>query len=182
MKNLYLITGPSGVGKTSVANKLCETHNLKQLFSYTDRPPRHEGETGHVFLSRDEFNDLGPIFAGTVFDGHRYGTTANQLEEHDVYVVDLAGIQYIKEHYTGPKGIVAIGLSAPAEVLSQRMKNRGDSEDAVAQRLAHDERVFVNLNSHVNSTINCSTLADVNSLAEFVYHGIIRKYELGAAW
>ena len=44
MKNIYLIVGPSGSGKTMVANRLEEKYRLKQVLSYTERPPRFEGE------------------------------------------------------------------------------------------------------------------------------------------
>lgn len=51
MKNIYLIVGPSGSGKTMVANRLEEKYRLKQVLSYTERPPRFEGEGGHTFVS-----------------------------------------------------------------------------------------------------------------------------------
>lgn len=51
MKNIYLIVGPSGSGKTMVANRLEEKYRLKQVLSYTERPPRFEGEGGHTFVT-----------------------------------------------------------------------------------------------------------------------------------
>ena len=50
MKNIYLIVGPSGSGKTMVANRLEEKYRLKQVLSYTERPPRFEGEGGFIQL------------------------------------------------------------------------------------------------------------------------------------
>ena len=58
MKNIYLIVGPSGSGKTMVANRLEEKYRLKQVLSYTERPPRFEGEGGHTFVTPEEFDKL----------------------------------------------------------------------------------------------------------------------------
>lgn len=60
MKNIYLIVGPSGSGKTMVANRLEEKYRLKQVLSYTERPPRFEGEGGHTFVTPEEFDNSGP--------------------------------------------------------------------------------------------------------------------------
>ena len=71
MKNIYLIAGPSGVGKTTVAQELCKQYGYKEVVSYTDRAPRYPGETGHVFLLPEEFNRLPKLCAYTEFAGHR---------------------------------------------------------------------------------------------------------------
>lgn len=90
MKNIYLIVGPSGSGKTMVANRLEEKYRLKQVLSYTERPPRFEGEGGHTFVTPEEFDKLENLCAYTVFDGHRYGVPAEMVEVSDIYVIDPA--------------------------------------------------------------------------------------------
>ena len=50
MKNIYLIVVCSGSGKTAITEKLEELYNLKSIQSYTTRPPRYDGETGHTFI------------------------------------------------------------------------------------------------------------------------------------
>lgn len=103
MKNIYLIVGPSGSGKTMVANRLEEKYRLKQVLSYTERPPRFEGEGGHTFVTPEEFDKLKNLCAYTVFDGHRYGVPAEMVEVSDIYVIDPAGVAYMKEHYSYPR-------------------------------------------------------------------------------
>lgn len=136
MKNIYLIVGPSGSGKTMVANRLEEKYRLKQVLSYTERPPRFEGEGGHTFVTPEKFDKLKNLCAYTVFDGHRYGVPAEMVEVSDIYVIDPAGVAYMKEHYSGKKGVKVIGLFAAEEVCKRRMRARGDSKEAVNECLA----------------------------------------------
>ena len=125
-----------------VANRLEEKYRLKQVLSYTERPPRFEGEGGHTFVTPEEFDKLKNLCAYTVFDGHRYGVPAEMVEVSDIYVIDPAGVAYMKEHYSGKKGVKVIGLFAAEEVCKRRMRARGDSKEAVNERLAHDRTAF----------------------------------------
>ena len=54
MKNCYLIVGQSGSGKTTIMTTLEEKYELKSIQSYTTRPKRSDGETGHIFISDEE--------------------------------------------------------------------------------------------------------------------------------
>lgn len=40
-KYIYLLAGPSGSGKSSVARKITEWYGFKEVWSYTERPPRY---------------------------------------------------------------------------------------------------------------------------------------------
>ena len=42
MKNIYLLAGPPGSGKSSVARELTQRYGLKEVWSYTERPPRFD--------------------------------------------------------------------------------------------------------------------------------------------
>jgi len=88
---------------------LKEKSRLKQVLSYTERPPRFEGEGGHTFVTPEEFDKLKNLCAYTVFDGHRYGVPAEMVEVSDIYVIDPAGVAYMKEHYSGKKGVKVVG-------------------------------------------------------------------------
>lgn len=139
MRNIYLIYGRSGVGKSSVADLLCERYGYSQIASYTDRKPRFVGERNHVFISQKEFNTLRPdMVAYTMFDGHQYGVTAEAIDHNDIYVIDKAGIENLRKNYHGPKGLVVIWLVASTAECERRMAARGDSSSAIRQRMAFD--------------------------------------------
>ena len=142
MKNIYLIVGPSGVGKTTLVEKLAKEHGLKQVESYTTRAPRHPGETSHIFVSDEEFDKLGEMVAYTEYNGARYGVTSEIIDMHDLYVIDPFGVDYMLARYKGSKGVVVIWMLAEREEIYARMKARGDSKEQIEKRLAVDAKAF----------------------------------------
>lgn len=144
MSKIILLCGESGSGKTTVANFLEEVYGLKQLQSYTTRPPRTENEQGHIFISEEEFDKIPPddMVAYTKYNGYRYCGTTQQVEESDVYVIDLPGIDYFRRNYKGNKHPLVIYLSVPAAEREARMKSRGDSAAYASERLEYDDTAF----------------------------------------
>jgi len=181
MRNIYLVVGPSGSGKTTLTEDLCRRYGYKAVSSYTDRPPRYLGEVGHEFLSKEEFDKLPDLCAYTEFNGYRYGVTSEMVDRCDVYVIDPAGVEYMREHYTGKKGTAVIGLVVEPEVRYARMKKRGDSKEQIESRLLHDEKAFRGLNQISDVMVRNSDLkATVDFLHEFIeYTEHQAKYEQG---
>lgn len=137
---LICIIGPSGSGKTTLVETLQKYFGFKSVESYTTRKPRYPGETGHTFISDEEFDALDTI-TNTVFDNHKYGVTTDMLDKADLFVVDKEGVKTLKEHYNSRK-IVVIALKCPNDILKQRMLKRGDSEEQANTRLTHDKKAF----------------------------------------
>lgn len=127
MKNIYLIVAPSGAGKTCIVKELEKKYGLKQLMSYTTRPPRYKGEQGHIFVTDIQFNKLNDIAAYTKFCGYRYCTTAQQIEESDLYVIDPNGIRNMKQCYRGKKHIKVIYINVDMKTRYERMKKRAEA-------------------------------------------------------
>ena len=99
--NIYLIVGKSGTGKTTMVNRL---QNLgPQVQSYTTRPKRSEDETGHIFVTDEEFDKLQNICAYTEYNGYRYAATQEQVDDATFYVIDPEGVWYFVDHYKGEK-------------------------------------------------------------------------------
>lgn len=142
MKNLYCVIGPSGSGKTTVVEALARDHGLVSVESYTTRPPRYSGESGHIFVTDEEFNKLGELCAFVEYNGYRYGVTTDILEKSDLYVIDPEGARYLQEHYHGDKVIYNIWLEANPKKLYLRMLDRGDDYHAAFERLAYDMKAF----------------------------------------
>ena len=142
MKNIYLIIGASGSGKTTVTELLARDHGLKTVWSYTTRPPRYEGEEGHIFVSDEEFDQLGEMCAYTEYNGYRYGVTSEIIDQNDIYVIDPPGVSYLKQHYKGHKGLVTVFLDISEEIRRKRMETRGDDPEAIERRLEMDRKWF----------------------------------------
>lgn len=143
---LCVLVGPSGAGKTTVANKLFERFGMTTAESHTDRAPRYEGETGHVFVSSETMASLSAgnkLVAPTTFDGHCYGYTTDDLASADIVITDLPGAEDIRETAKSiGKPVYVIGLTVSPDEASERMRVRGDSEEAVSRRLTHDAQKF----------------------------------------
>lgn len=138
-KPLFLFVGRSASGKTTIASLLEEKYGCKQVSSYTTRPPRYEGEVAHIFVSKEEFDALGEFAAYTLYNGNEYGTTFKQLEECDIYVVDVPGVETLLQKEID-RPIVIIYFNASAYTRINRMLDRGDSDMAIIARLLQDEQ------------------------------------------
>ena len=138
-KPLYLFVAKSASGKTTIANILEEKHGYKQVQSYTTRPPRYHGEVGHIFVNNQEFDSLGELAAYTEYDGNKYGTTVKQLEECDIYVIDVPGVEtLLKKNIDRP--IVIIYFNTTVYTRIRRMMNRHESDSTIIARLLQDEQ------------------------------------------
>jgi guanylate kinase len=145
--NLYVISAPSGAGKTTIVHQVMDMHpNLQFSISYTTRKPR-AGETDGIdyfFLDRsnfeqmqdaDEFLEFAEVF------GHYYGTGRQKVEElrnhgHDVLLeIDWQGAQQVRSRQSDCCSIFILPPSL-AE-LERRLRGRDtDSDDAIKRRLS----------------------------------------------
>lgn len=140
---MLLIIGPSGAGKTTISGFLNLRNGWSSIESYTTRPPRYDGEEGHTFIADDEFDQLTDLVAYTEFNGHRYGCTAQQIDDHQIYVVDVPGVETLLQNYKGGKEFLAVYLDIPQEECRLRMEQRGDVSEKIEARLANDAEMFM---------------------------------------
>lgn len=129
---IVLIFGKSGSGKTSVTEglKLKYPSVFNIIESYTDRPVRYMGETGHIFISRDEMLGLlggDGVVASTNFGGFNYCSTVDQFIDGvvNLYIVDENGVRDVKSF------IKDNGLSVDLLVVEVRRSVINVSSDRV---------------------------------------------------
>lgn len=158
---IILIVGESGSGKDTLVNAVCDKYGYTKVKSYTTRPQRKDikDKQSHIFVTDEEFDNLKNLVAYTVFNGYRYGATAEQVEQADFYIIDCEGIKYFKEHYKGNKEIITIHISVPKVDRFLRMKKRDDSFKAI-ERIKNDEVAFVDVDEICDITID-NTDADI---------------------
>lgn len=137
---LYLFVGPSGSGKTTIAELVENRYDYKPIQSYTTRKPRYQGETGHTFISNDEFDMLKNIVAYTEYNGNKYGTTQEQIDESNLYIVDIPGVETLLRNYQNEeRPICVIYFDSSVCTRINRMIDRGDSDMSIISRLLQDE-------------------------------------------
>ena len=138
-KPLFLFVGKSASGKSTIANLLEQKYGYKQVQSYTTRPPRYDGEPGHIFVTKEEFGNLGELAAYTLYNGNEYGTTFQQLEECDIYVIDIPGVETLLQKDKIKRPICVIYFDTTVRTRINRMVERGASDMEIVSRLYNDE-------------------------------------------
>jgi len=138
-----LILGAGGSGKDFLKKKLIEK-GFKGDISHTTRPKRSNESDGvdYHFVSEDEFIDMinkDLFLQNKSFREWRYGTTLEEWNTKDVFIVTPEGLYAIPEDLR--KDCVVIYLDIPLEIRKQRLEARGDA-DSVDRRLAADLEQF----------------------------------------
>lgn len=174
---LFIISAPSGAGKTSLARALiANVSEAKMSISHTTRP-RRSGETDGVdyfFVSQPEF--LSMVDQGTFLEhaevyGNFYGTSRTAVEDmlaqgtHVLLDIDWQGARLVREQM--PEAVSISILPPSVRELERRLRSRGsDSEDVIQSRMRQaydemqhsDEADFRVLNDDFNQALNDLTL------------------------
>ena len=176
--NLFILSAPSGAGKSSLINALLKKHaDMKVSVSHTTRAPRPGEEIGvhYHFVSTDEFKALiakDDFFEwAQVFDNY-YGTSKQAIESQldagiDVFLdIDWQGAQQVREIMPSVKTIFILPPSK--EELEQRLNNRGqDSAEVIASRMAKAQSETSHYNEYDYVIVNDdfeSALGDIEMI------------------
>jgi guanylate kinase len=146
MANLFIISAPSGCGKTSLVKALLrDMSNLSVSISHTTREPRPgevDGENYH-FISKEKFNDMcveGAFVEHAEVFGNYYGSAkksiGKELEQNkDVILeIDWQGAGQVKKNVAA----LSIFIMPPTiDALLSRLQGRGqDSQEIINKRMA----------------------------------------------
>ena len=154
---LFIISAPSGAGKTSVARSVVESAaNVRLSVSHTTRDIR-KGELSGIdyhFIDPETFNRMIAenrfLEYATVFD-HRYGTSLDTVEQdlnqgiHVLLDIDWQGARKVRARLPSTTSIFILPPSI--EVLRQRLQDRGRDDVTTIERRMEDARREV---SHFN--------------------------------
>lgn len=141
---LWILTGPSGTGKTTLSKNLEKLGLAQVLVSHTTREPRRgevEGED-YYFIPRERFEaweEQGAFVEAVTYNGNRYGMTYAELDAKlsqgdAVVVVEAEGVRHLMAHYED-RAVVVYLMPPSLEDLAERLLRRGDPEDKVVERL-----------------------------------------------
>ena len=143
---LFVISGPSGVGKNTILNRVVlESEHVRYSVSATSRPMRPGEIDGksYYFVTRERFEQMiaaGELLEHAEYVGNYYGTPRAPIREAmaqgmDVVMdVEVIGAKKIKARV--PEAVLVFVATSSMEMVRQRLEKRGDvSPKAMEERL-----------------------------------------------
>jgi guanylate kinase len=179
---LIVLSGPSGVGKSTILRKLIERYpdRLRLSVSATTRPPRHNERDGvdYFFLSPEEFarhREAGDFLeCCEVFGrGHWYGTLLSEVRPSPsdkkwvILDIDVDGAEKVRGQFPDAPTIF-LRPSSEAE-LERRLRARGtDSEEAIRRRLEVALRELACAGKYKYEVVNDTVERAVEQISEIL--------------
>jgi guanylate kinase len=165
MARVFVITGPSGVGKgTLIRGLLARVPGLELAVSATTRRPRAGERDGadYHFLSDEEFDRLvaeGGFVEHATYSGNRYGTLRSELEQRlargagVVLEIELQGARQVRA--TMPEAVQIFIAPPSEEALRARLVGRGtDDAEQVERRLEAAKRELAARHEFAHVVVN----------------------------
>ncbi|MGB2851540.1 MAG: guanylate kinase [Solirubrobacterales bacterium] len=147
---VFVITGPSGVGKGTLIRELrSRVPELELSISATTRPPRPGEEDGsdYHFLSREQFDSgvaAGDFLEWATYSGNRYGTLRSEVERRTeggapvVLEIEVQGARQVRE--TMPEAVRIFIEPPTADELRKRLEGRGTDDPETIERRLEEAR------------------------------------------
>ncbi len=145
MKNILILAGASGVGKTTLAMKLLsEDAKFSYVRSATTRAPRGDGhDAEYIYLSKEEFSkkaESGEMLEWMEYGGKLYGTPRSEIDrifsegKTPLLVLDLVGVEALKS--AKPDfGVFAFYIYESLDEIEKRLYQRELGEEKTVDGL-----------------------------------------------
>jgi len=187
MANLFIISAPSGCGKTSLVKALInDVPEISVSVSHTTRKPRPGEVNGknYHFVSKDVFDTMVKENAfveyAKVFDNY-YGSSRKSIQDEisnnkDVILeIDWQGAKQIKEN----EAALSIFILPPSkEALHSRLQNRDqDSQDVIDKRMSEAEAEMCHFYEFDFVIINDNFDSALNDLKHIIYSSRLTTQE-----
>lgn len=147
---LYIITGATNSGKTTLVDNLVTVTGIKKIITYTNRDIR-EGERNNIdynFINTEEFDNERFVCKRIFHTKNRKEPYIYAVDRDDlltfqdsILVIDPLGVREIKD-YLGKDFVTTVYLDISEETVIKRAQRRGDSKEEIERRLLADKPLF----------------------------------------
>ncbi len=179
---LFVLSGPSGVGKTTVVEEAIRAvrYPLRRAVTATTRPPRpgERPEVDYHFWSVERFVDAldrGEMLEhAVVFGRDYYGTPRAEVDPYRsagvgvILVIDVQGAAQVRAKYPGDHRSIFLQVPSLAE-LERRLRARGTEDEArLARRLDTAERDLARAGEFADRVMNDTVPNAVRALTQII--------------
>jgi guanylate kinase len=167
---LIVITGESGCGKSTL-EKMAVEAGIKKVVSTTTRLPR-SGEVDGVdynFIDYSDFfklNDEGKLAESVLYNGNYYGIRVEDCVDDVIAVVEPNGLKQLL--CKKDLNITVIYLKSTDEERAMFMLKRGDTFDAMSERILKDRTHFAGVEELADTVIESKTTKDLTKALEII--------------
>ena len=183
MNKIFCLVGGSGSGKSTLRDLV----PIQSIVFYTTRPKRPWEKDGHdaIFVDEKEYEEqkrMGLIVAETGYppSPYKYWISFSAMRDlvHTplICIATMDIVEDLRLMY-GFERVVAIYLDAPFEVLEQRMRARGDSEEEIALRRQRWEQFDTDVKERCDIVVDATKNKEelVNLLSRIILEQIFGK-------
>lgn len=175
---LFVLSGPSGTGKSTVVQRLVESHeHIRLSISATTRAPRDYETHGqeYFFLTKEEFEgriERGEMLEYACYNGNFYGTPLDKVEQwleegFDVMLeIEVQGARQVKARM--PNAILMFLVPPSMAEAEQRLRGRNSESDETFRariEVSRDELAQAQYYDYVivNTTVE-DTICDIETI------------------
>jgi guanylate kinase len=161
---LVVLSGPSGVGKTTVADILLADTRFGRVVTATTRSPREGERDGrdYRFLSHESFREAigeDALLEHAEVHGELYGTPREEVERvrrtgrHALLLIDVQGAAQVRG--SGVDALTVFLAPPSLEELEKRLRGRGtESEESIRRRLDNARREMLRADEYDHVVVN----------------------------
>lgn len=178
---MIILVGASASGKTEVAKALIKKYDFLKVITYTTREKRinEKNKVDYFFVSKEKFLKLknSDFFLETTeYNGNYYGTPLNEIGINKVLIVDPKGLKAFRG--LNDPTIISFYILGSEENRIKRMKDRGDSEDNINERIINDRKDFSFSNIGNTSFVIEGDNPSISEMADEIYNKYISKVKM----